>query len=311
MSYSNPTKTVVLVGNAQSGHSGVSLDETKTLIEAAGLRVVATITMDDLDSVRDWARKQDDERPLIVAAGGDGTVGGVADKLAHTAAVLGIIPLGTSNDVARSLGIPVKIEDAAALLARGVVSTTDLGQFVGSDGVERHFIHAATLGLNVVFAKMATQSSLRRRLGKLTYLVAGIKALRGLKAFRCTLEIKGRSVPLSLYSLTIINAPIFGGSLEMTLPGSSVEDRRFDVLAIDETPLSHLVLAALSIALRRSPHVGGVRLYHERVLHIHTDEPLDVSLDGEIMGQTPGDFKVVSQALRVIAGPSFTARNKE
>ncbi len=304
-------KTAVLVGNAASGHSGVSLDKTKALIEAAGLRVVATIAMDDLESVRGWAREPDDERPLIVAAGGDGTVGGVADKLSHTSAVLGIIPLGTSNDVARSLDIPMKIEDAAALLARGTVSTTDLGQFVGSDGVERHFIHAATLGLNVAFAKVATQPSLRRRLGRLTYAVAGLEALRERKPFQCTIELEGRCVSLSLIHLSIINAPVFGGRWSLKLPGSSLEDRQFDILAIDDQALSHLALAALPIIFGRHPHVGGVHLYHERALHIHTAQPLDVSLDGEILGQIPGDFKMASQALRVIAGPGFAARNGE
>lgn len=300
----------MLVGNEGSGHSGISLEQVSTAIEREGLRVVATIVMDDVESVRDWARRPDDERPMIVAAGGDGTVGGVADKLAHTTAILGIIPLGTSNDVARSLDIPMKLETAAKLLAHGTVSTTDLGQFVGSDGVERHFIHAAALGLNVAFAKMASQSSLRRRLGRLTYLVAGIKALGDRKPFQCDLKLEGRDVSLSLIHLSIVNAPIFGGRWSWKLPGSSLEDRRFDILAIDNTSLSRLALAALPLIFGRHPHVGGIHLYHERAVHIHTAQPLEVSLDGEIVGQIPGDFKMASQALRVIAGPRFAAHDK-
>ena len=115
---------------------------------------------------------------LIVAAGGDGTVGAVANFLAYTGAIMGIIPLGTSNDVARSLRLPIRVEDAVHALATGKVATVDLGTFFAENEPPRYFAHAAAMGIDVKFAKLATQVTLRRRLGRFTYAVAAVLALR-------------------------------------------------------------------------------------------------------------------------------------
>ena len=72
-----------------------------------------------------------------------------------------------------------------------------------------------------------------------------------------------------------------------------------------DVPFSRLTLAALLIFLRRQPRVGGVRVYHARRLGIHVEQPLDVSLDGEIAGHVPGDFALAGEALRVVTGPRF------
>jgi len=144
----------------------------RAALARAGFNVRETIPIGELDRLRPWLALPAAERPLVVAAGGDGTVGAVADAVAHTGAILGILPLGTSNDVARSLDIPRDLARAVRLLAVGSASTVDLGQFVAADGTPRHFIHAAALGLNVAFARVAMRASLRKRLGRLTYMVA-------------------------------------------------------------------------------------------------------------------------------------------
>ena len=113
--------------------------------------------MDELERLRTWIAQPapERERLLIVAAGGDGTIGAVANYVASTDAVLGIIPAGTSNDVARSLGIPMRIEDAARLLTAGKVSTVDLGSYSGLGEAPRYFVHAAAMGIDVQFAELA------------------------------------------------------------------------------------------------------------------------------------------------------------
>ena len=103
---------------------------------------------------------------LVIAAGGDGTAGTVADCLAGTKHVLGMLPLGTSNDFARSLGIPVDPRRAVVLLPRGKVATIDLGRFVPAGEPPRHFVHAATVGLNASFFRIATRGDIRDRLGR-------------------------------------------------------------------------------------------------------------------------------------------------
>ena len=300
-------RTLVLVASPHAGRARRGLRRAEAAIARAGLVVRETIPVSDLGRLRPWLDRLTVERPLIVAAGGDGTVGAVADALAHSDAALGIVPLGTSNDVARSLDIPLDIGAAVRLLATGPISTVDLGRFEAPDAAPRHFVHAAALGLNVAFARVATRVSVRKRLGRFTYMVAASALIRRREAFRCVLSLDDgdRSLPLSLVHLSVINAPVFGGFFGLRLRGSDADDRRLDVLAIEDVPFSRLTLAALLIFLRRQPRVGGVRVYHVRRLGIHVEQPLDVSLDGEIAGHVPGNFVLAGEALRVVTGPRF------
>jgi len=301
-----PRRSLVLVESPGAGRARRGgLKRARAAIASKGLEVRDTIPVTDLARLRPWLQGPVSERPLIVAAGGDGTVGAVADALARTDGVLGILPLGTSNDVARSLDIPLDIDRAVDLLADGAVSTVDLGRFEAPGEPPRHFVHAASLGLNVAFARVATRASVRQRLGRLTYMVAIGAMLREREAFPCTLYVEGRPLPVRLLHLSVINAPVFGGFFGLRLRGSDVDDRRLDVLAIEAVPLYRLAVAAALIFLRRQPRVGGIRVYHARRLRVHVEQPVEVSLDGEIAGRVPGDFLLAGEALRVVTGPRF------
>jgi len=296
-------RLVVLVGNPNAGHTKDGLAHAQRTLEEAGLTVCATVHMDTLEDLRAWVARPDGERPLILAAGGDGTVGAVAGYVANTGAILGILPLGTSNDIARSLRIPMRLEAAARLLTTGKVSTSDIGQFVdGGDGSTRYFMHAAAMGIDVAFAKMATQTSLRKRLGRLTYAVAALLALRDFQSFECEVRVEGRRIPLRLIHLSVINAPIFGGRWNFRLAGSELDDHRLDVLALDDVPPWHFALAIWPLLFHKNPHVGGVRLYHARRMRVHSEKPLDITLDGEVVGRIPGDFELLAGAVRVVTG---------
>ena len=296
---------LVLVTSPNAGRARRGLPRAQTALARHGFVVAETIPIWELGRLVPWLALPPDERPLIVAAGGDGTVGAVADALAGGDAPLGILPLGTSNDVARSLHIPLRLEEAARLLATGSVSTVDLGRFASPDASPRHFIHAASLGLNVAFARIATRVSVRKRLGRLTYMVALAALLRARPAFDCLLHIDGREVSARLIHLSVMNAPVFGGFFGLRLRGSDVDDRRLDVLAIEDVSLVRLALAALLIFLRRQPRVGGVRVYYARHVRVQMAVPVEVSLDGEIAGHVPGEFALAGEALRVVTGEHF------
>ena len=299
---------VVLVGNPHSGHIEEGMERARAAILREGLRILDTVRMHELERLRAWVDRPPDERPLIVAAGGDGTIGGVCGYIANTGAVLGIVPLGTSNDIARSFDIPMRIEDAVHLFTTGKVVTADLGQYRSEDGDDRYFAHAAAMGIDVAFSRLVTQESWRKRLGRLTYLVAGAIALRDRTPFTCELQLGGpgnRRITLCLLHLSVINAPIFGGQFEFRLGESSVDDRRLDVLAIEDAPLYRLLVMMAPVLFMKRPHVGGVRVYHVPRLHVHVEQSLDVSLDGEVAGRLPSDFLLAPEALRVVTGRAF------
>src|SRR5438552_2981256 len=147
------------------------LVRAKKAIKAMGLQIATEIPVNDAARLARLLQRSGPS-PMIVAAGGDGTVGAVADAIVGTPAVLGIIPLGTSNDFARSISVPMHLERAVQLLARGRISRVDAGRFTGEGERPRHFVHAAAVGLKVAFARFATRDDVRARLGRLTSAAA-------------------------------------------------------------------------------------------------------------------------------------------
>jgi diacylglycerol kinase (ATP) len=299
------TVRLILVGNRGDGAKGEGYDRACNVFYEAGAEIVDRLPLDRLDELPAWIDCPPAERPVVVAAGGDGTIGSVADRLADTEAVLGILPLGTSNDVARSLAIPLDITSAAHLILAGESSKIDVGAFIDADERRHIFVHAAALGLNVRFARLATDRSFRARLGPFTYLVAGALALRRFQPFEVTLTVDESRTPLRLLHLSVINAPVFGGRLELAIPGSEVDDRRLDVLAVENMPVRRLIAGGFAMLRGRRGPRRGVRILHVRHLHVHADTPLDVTTDGEMAGAIPGDFRLCTQTLSVITPRHF------
>lgn len=297
-------REVVLVTSphARRAHE---LGRARAALVAQGFRIRRELTIEHADQLGELIAHAAANPPLVIAAGGDGTIGTVAHHIANTRAVLGILPLGTSNDFARSLGIPMRIEKAARLLSAGKVATVDLGRIDVEGEAPRHFAHAATAGIDVSFAKLATSASVRRRLGRLTYAVAAALALRDRRPFACTIVHEGLSRRLRLTHLSVINAPVFGGFLGLRVAGSNPDDRRLDVLAVEDLPAHRVILAGLYQLFRVGRPLRGIHALHVAELRVHTDRPVEVALDGEVVSRLPAAFHVAGEALRVVTPRGF------
>ncbi|HEU0002274.1 MAG TPA: diacylglycerol kinase family protein [Ktedonobacteraceae bacterium] len=274
-----PHKALV-IHSPYSGKSGQFLTALAHLRES-GVEVAGTISIADLDHLpAQGAQWREAGIELVVAAGGDGLIGGVITHIAESGLILGILPLGTANDIARSLNIPQDIRRAALVIANGTVKEADIGiarpaeqapHLASKDqqrpvpervGSEKHgyFAHTVTTGLNVQFARIATNVATRKRYGRLTYPVAAIETLKYHDALEVTLQFDGLVMPrgnrmtpyLSNRSIdpntlrcralqvTVINAPIFGGQWNLALPGVSINDRLLDVVVIEEIEFSQI-----------------------------------------------------------------------
>jgi YegS/Rv2252/BmrU family lipid kinase len=277
-----------------------ALDAAKAALKEAGVDVVGEVPIDEKARLAEVVALPTGDRPVVIAAGGDGTVGAAADELAGSGTLLGILPLGTSNDVARSLGIPAHPVQAATMLPDGVVRAIDVGEVIVLGERPHNFVHAATVGMNVHFAELATKSSLRRRFGRFTYAVAGVRALREHEPFECELSYDGKTEKLRLVQLSIINAPVFGGALDLRVPRARMDDRSLVVIAIEEGRPARLLLGALLAAVGRRREGPGVRGVRTSELRVHVDRPVDVALDGEIRTNLPADFAVAAQALHIV-----------
>ncbi len=221
---------------------------------------------------------------VAIAAGGDGLVGGVITHIAECSVRLGILPLGTSNDIARSLRIPQEIEMAVQVIAQGKEQEIDVGvarpaeqalhsaskhqsgPLLAHVAPEKHgyFAHTLTIGLNVQFARIATNVATRQRYGRLAYPVAALETLIYHEPVDVQLEFEGLSMPQAKVSnqgqleppsaamneplplrcralqVAVINAPIFGGQWELAIPGGNLTDRLLDIVVIEELELGRL-----------------------------------------------------------------------
>ena len=297
------TNELILVTSPSAGRSA-KLEQAKKAIKAMGLRIATEIPVEDVALVPRLLQRQASS-PMVVAAGGDGTVGAVADAIVGTPAVLGILPLGTANDFARSLGVPMNVDHAVRLLARGRISRVDAGRFTGEGQKPRHFVHAAAVGINVAFARFATRADIRARLGRLTYAAAVALALRERPVFRCEMEWENRSEQSSLVHLAVINAPVFGGFLGLRIPGSGPDDRTLDVIMIEHLPIRRLIRSAIYPAVGVRGGIRGIRTLQVSRLKVRPSDSMDVTLDGELAGKLPGIFEVVPAGLRVVTPGRF------
>jgi diacylglycerol kinase family enzyme len=289
----------VLVVSPHSGHSR-GLTRARRALDRCGVVVAEELDIRSVDRLPELLQSATGDPRLVIAAGGDGTVGAVAAHLAGADNILGVLPLGTGNDFARALDIPLNPRLAAEQIATGDVSNVDLGRLVRAGQPPAYFAHAASVGLNVNFAKLATRASVRARLGRLTYLAAAVYSLREATPFTCVLQHGDAVDELALLQLSVISAPVVGGSLGLSIRGPYPNDHRLDVLAIEKVPAPRLLRAGLFLLLGIKRPVPGVHALHVDRLAVESQRPLALVLDGELDGDLPGEFEPVAGALRVI-----------
>ena len=231
---------------------------------------------------------------IVVAVGGDGTVADVATGIFGSSAALAIVPAGSTNIAARSLGIPADPVAALALLCGSYrLRSIDVGR---SD--DRSFVHIAGAGFDAALFH-ATSPILKRRLGWFAYLPAAVAALRLPPS---DVRITADGVILEARSSLVLIAN--GGSAiapeYRIYPGITVDDGWLDVIVF--TPSTPVQIAAtLGYAgkqqLDRSPHVTHSRAH---TVSIEATPPLPVELDGDPRGTTPRQFGIVPLGLRIV-----------
>lgn len=238
---------------------------------------------------------------VVLAAGGDGTIGTVAGALANTDFSLGVLPAGTSNDFARSLGIPLTPDGALSVVASGHATRIDLGQ-VG----ERFFCHAATVGINTEFAMVAQR--LRRYLHRLAYPIAAAAVYLRRKRFEFKIERDGQVERYEPFQVALVNAPVYGGPLDLHVPQSQLNDRRLQMIVVGDIKPGTIVSALPRLLQRRPPAFPGIETEPLISARIITQPPMRVTLDGEMGEPTPVDIRIVPGALRVFVPRDFGDR---
>jgi YegS/Rv2252/BmrU family lipid kinase len=298
-------RTVLLV-NARAGGAADELARARDALARNRVAVAAAREVRDPAALRRIVREELGlGAEVIVVGGGDGTLSTVAGLLAGTRAALGVLPLGTANDFARSLGIPRDLARAAAVVARGRVRTVDLGR-----AGRRAFLNAASVGVSSALTRRLSPA-LKRRAGTLAYPVAGAAAAAA-PPFRARIEWDGETLELRALQIVVGNGRYHGGG-RLVAPGARLDDRALDLYVV-AAPSKRAggvrgrarevaALARYAFGLVRGRHLEDPGVFHAEVarVSIRTEPPLEIDADGELVGKTPVDFRIDPGALRVLA----------
>jgi YegS/Rv2252/BmrU family lipid kinase len=217
----------------------------------------------------------------------------VADGLAHTDGVLGVLPGGRGNDFARVLGIPLEPVAACAVLRTGVVRALDLGE-VG----DRTFVAIASCGFDSDCNRIANETRFLR--GTLVYVYSALRGLAGWRPARFRLEFDDEE-PVSFvgYSVIIGNSKAYGGGMYIA-PDASLEDGLLDVLTIADMPKLRFLRLLPTVFKGRHVRAREVSVRRARVVHVSADRPFTLYADGDPIAELPVTVRALPRAVRVI-----------
>jgi diacylglycerol kinase (ATP) len=346
-------QTAIVIHSPHAGRSA-QLPEALKYLKQANIEIAEVVPITQLDGLPiQGSLWKEQGVNLVIAAGGDGLIGGVITHITESNLPLGILPLGTANDIARSINIPQDLQQAVEVIKQARTVAVDVGiakpaeqapHQIRRQGISKqtlacpqshgYFAHALTVGLNVQFAHLATNIATRQRYGKLTYPIAALEVLFNHEPLEVNVCIEGVLLPPQNKSIvpekqeepmiiedpitfrcqvlqaTVINAPIFGGKWNLALPNASINDHLLDLVIVEAIELPSLTAAfrhlfnnteTASATSKKAEYtwqslletadltgIPGIHHVQARSMTISTsNDPEDVTLDGEIRGQTP------------------------
>lgn len=240
------------------------------------------------------------EPDALVVVGGDGMVNLAANILVGTSVPLGIVPSGTGNDMARTLGIPFGNADAATAMLLDALTRTarviDAGVIRGA-GPDRYFACSVSAGFDAIVNERANRMSWPK--GPQRYNVAIALELLRLKPITYRLELDGETRTVEGMLVTVGNGISIGGGMNVT-PHAELDDGLFDVLVVGR--LSRLQFLRIFPSVYKGTHLSDPRVSVVRAKRVTIDADAVVAYaDGERVGPLPLDIEVVPNALRVLA----------
>jgi YegS/Rv2252/BmrU family lipid kinase len=237
--------------------------------------------------------------PLVCVGGGDGTLSAVAGEFVGRESILGIIPAGTGNAFARDLGIPTNIRDSAKLVVEGIPEPVDLGQVDG-----RCFVNLATVGLSTLIAENLDAGA-KRRFGRVAYLGALFKAVSKGKRFDAKIQLPDEELAFRSIQIVIGNGRYHAGPFPVT-PEAGIQTGKLAGYSVNSSRKGVLIRYALRLWLGRHVDMDEVVPFSAPDITVATTPIRRITVDGETKLQTPGRFRSLPGAIRVMVAPRET-----
>jgi YegS/Rv2252/BmrU family lipid kinase len=299
-------RPITLLVNAHSRRGKLQFEAAVAALKDAGVPLAEAVAVEDKrDTVRILKREIAAGARLVIVGGGDGTLSECADHLVNTNVAMGVLPLGTGNTWARSLGLPLGLEEAARVIAAGHIEATDVGRVNG-----QVFLNSVSIGLSAEIAS-ALSGSVKKKLGLLAWPVVGARVLWKHKPLLIKVSSREKTFRVRTHQLLVVNGRYVAGPITAT-PEASLQDSSLDVFTLGGAKRGSLF--KMSLAWLRGKHTDTKamrtesRYFSTRELRIESlRKPIPANVDGEINEKTPLEIEVLPGALRVVVPHDFVA----
>lgn len=289
-----PVRALLIVNPKSRQGAEAELDEGVESLRRAGM-LVEHLTSHSAEESQEAVRQRRESIDLVIMGGGDGTIRSMAGTLLDCGLALGVLPLGTANDLARSLGVPRQLDEAFAVLASNHRRRIDVGEVNGA-----YFFNVANMGLGVHVTE-ELNGEVKKRWGVFSYLRALCRAIARRDRFSVTMTLDGKRVRLRSMQLAVGNGRYYGGG-NVVHEQASIDSGLLCLYSIRPQRVRDFLL--LAPLLRNGRQHTDQRVYCAtgRDIHISTgSRKMEVHADGEPLTQTPARFRVRPGALEVVA----------
>ncbi|WP_036485131.1 lipid kinase [Myxosarcina sp. GI1] len=285
------SKRALLSINSHARNGKNSLKEAVAALENSNFELVVEPDLKP-DELAKLIVRQQHQLDIVIIGGGDGTLNAVAASLVKTELPLGIIPLGTANDLARTLKIPESIAEAVKIIADGKLQYIDLGCVN-----DKYFFNVASLGLSVKITQNLSKGA-KRRWGIFAYLFTAFKVIIKVRPFRAEVRYDDRSFKIKTLQIAIGNGRYYGGGMSIA-EDAAIDDELLNLYSLEIKHWWQILPIIFKLRGGENQGLSGVRTYRGKKIEVYTRHPQTINTDGELTTATPATFRVIPKAIAV------------
>jgi YegS/Rv2252/BmrU family lipid kinase len=294
----NPKKSAVLIVNTHSRSGQNFFFRAMDGLEARGIKLEASYPVRDTKRLPEFVKEAIGRgHKLIIIGGGDGTISSAVDHFVDRDIVLGVLPLGTGNSFARSLDIPIDLNGALDVIAKGKVAHIDVGEVD-----QKHFANVATIGFSADVAHNASRG-LKRIFGVGAYGLAGLWQFFMDRHFDCDLTINGVKKSIKTHQVIIANGSYYGTS--KILPDIHIDNKQLLIFTMDSMDRWQIVKFWIALLTKGRIKFPEINYIQTPEVYIETSPCKRIDIDGEFSHKTPAIIKVHPKAIQVMAPHGF------
>lgn len=289
-------KKILLFVNPHARQGQACVDAVKAWLTERGHEILNSSFDPKKDDMGELIRRHRGDDVVAVIGGGDGSINHALPALMETRTPALLLPLGTANNLARTLELPTDFLEALALLESGRLVEVDVG--IAND---IPFVNVIGLGLSTQVNRL-TRSEHKRWFGVFAFMLTALKVALRMTPFRARVTADGKTHVAATWQITICNGRNYGSGLTIH-ERATLEDGLLHGLSTEIAKWWHVFPLIPSLLRGRYRRDQDVTLFHGREIAVETRRPLHVDVDGDIKTRTPVRVSVKRAALRIHAPP--------